>query len=122
MKRYIRSIAFACLTLTLSAGFSACDDDNVKEFPPKPQQDPEAAPKVVSTMPESDEMSASAGSEITITYDRKIYLTPVTTISVNDEYIDEGITIADDEKTLIIPYTTIPGTKYTVTVANHSVR
>ena len=122
MKRYIRSIAFACLTLTLSAGFSACDDDNVKEFPPKPQQDPEAAPKVVSTMPESDEMSASAGSKITITYDRKIYLTPVTTISVNDEYIDEGITIADDEKTLIIPYTTIPGTKYTVTVANPSVR
>lgn len=120
MNKHILRIALACVTLASSALLTGCDDD-ISSFPPKPEQDPTAAPKVTSTMPEMDATAASTGNRITITYDCKIYLTPVTTISVNGEYIDEGIEIEDDN-TLVIPYTTVPGHKYTVTIANPTVR
>lgn len=101
-------------------GFTGCNED-VAEFPPKPEQDLALAPKVVSTVPEMDAMSADPGNTITITYNKKIYLTPETTISVNGEYVDEGIEVVNDI-TLLIPYETRPGKKYTVTIANPTVR
>lgn len=99
---------------------TSCDDEADK-FPPKPQQDPEAAPKVLATLPEMNTTTAPTGTEIVIEYDRQIYLTPVTTISVNGEFIDEGVEVRDEKK-LVIPYVTYPGRKYTVNVTNPSVR
>jgi len=120
MKRHIKHIAYAFIAVLASASFASCDDDE-SVFPPKPEQDPEAAPKVTATVPEMDATAAATGNTISISYDRKIYLTPVTTISVNGEYIDEGIEIVNDN-TLVIPYSTLPGTKYTVSIANPTVR
>lgn len=100
---------------------TACDDDDISTFPQKPEQNLELAPKVKSTEPAMNATAASTGTRIVIEYDRKIYLTPVTTISVNGQYIDEGITVEDDTR-LVIPYTTYPGTKYTVMVTNPTVR
>lgn len=108
------------LALVASPVLSGCSDDN-DDFPPKPEQDQAAAPKVVKTMPESGTTRAMSSDEILIEYNKKIYLTPVTTISVNGQYIDEGIKVRD-EKILVIPYVTVPGNKYTVEVTNPSVR
>lgn len=114
-KRWLWAAVVLC-----SFGTVACDNKD-NEFPPKPEQDPEAAPKVVAAIPAIDDMAAATGDSIVIEYDRPIYLTPVTTISVNGEYIDEGIAVRDSKR-LVIPYTTYPGVKYTVTVANPTVR
>ena len=69
-KAYILTAGLALLT---ACAMSGCDD-KVSDFPPKPQQDPEAAPKVTSTLPAMDETAAATGDRIAIVYDRKIYL------------------------------------------------
>lgn len=113
------NILLGALLLSLPV-LTACDDNSGSEFPPKPQQDIELAPKVLSTSPQADITNAFAGDAITITYNKEIHLTPVTTISVNGQYIDEGI-IADG-CTLTIPCQMMPNTKYTVEIANPTVR
>ena len=118
MKFRIFPIAAAAL---LGIGLAACNDDSNTDFPPKPEQDIAAAPKVVSTLPEADVMNASTTSVITIEYDRPIYLTPITTVSVNGVFIDEGVTVEGDRR-LLIPYQTMPNTRYTVQVSNPTVR
>ncbi len=120
MKKYISFLFAAGMILSGASLLGACDD-KVSEFPPKPEQDAEAAPKVKATIPAMDATSAETGKEIVIEYDRKIYITPVTTISVNGEFVDEGIEVRDETK-LVIPFVTYPGTKYTVNVTNPSVR
>lgn len=119
MKRYISRV-FTSMSLLAGIILTGCNDE-ISDFPPKPEQDLDAAPKVTSTMPEMDATAAPTGNTITITYNKKIYLTPQTTISVNGEYIDEGIEIENDN-ILVIPYTTKPGMKYTVSIANPTVR
>lgn len=119
MKAYI-SKAFACFAILGAAFLYGCNDE-VSDFPPKPEQDLAAAPKVTATMPERDATDASTSDYITVTYNKPIFLTPETTITVNGEYIDEGVEVIDDI-TLFIPYITKPGRKYTVTVTNPTVR
>jgi len=118
MKNY-RSLLYL-LPIAGVMSLSSCDD-SISEFPPKPEQDMAAAPKVEYTLPAMDATDAATGNSIVVQYDRNIYLTPVTTISVNGEYIDEGIEVQEGTK-LVIPYTTYPGTKYTVSITNPSVR
>lgn len=109
-------------TLLVAAGvaFSACSDDDNSGFPPKPEQDQEAAPKVVSTQPADSENAADMAQAITVVYNKEIHITPVTTISVNGEYIDQGIVV--EGNTLTIPYQTMPNKRYTVTISSPSVR
>ena len=98
----------------------SCSDDDMPTTGEKPSQNIELAPKVVSTLPAADLVSADTLESITVTYDKAIFLPPVVTIDVNGEYVDS--VVVKNDNTLEIPFDLKGNTAYTVTITNPSVR
>lgn len=98
----------------LAMTFAACSSDNTTDNTVKD----ETAPKIVSTFPAADTTIVVADSTIIITYDEKIYRTPVTTISINGTYVDPVV----KGNKLMFTYKLTGNTTYTVKIAKPSVR
>lgn len=97
----------------------ACSDDDDNNGAIDPNADV-TAPKVVSVTPEDGATDLELIDKLVITYDEPVFRTPVTTIRVNGQYVDEGVVAEGNQ--LIIPIEATGNTTYKVEILKPSVR
>lgn len=103
----------------LAFSMVACSDDDDNNSSIDPNADV-TAPKVVSVTPEDGATDLELIDKVVITYDEPIFRTPVTTIRVNGEYVDEGVVAEGNQ--LIIPFEMQGNTTYKIEILKPSVR
>lgn len=104
-----------CLALALVVALAACNDDADDNNAAARGGD---APKVVSTIPVADATEVPlTDSVITVTFDKDIFTTPVTTVSINGTYVNATASGA----ALSFHYPIRGNTTYTVKIARPTV-